>query len=566
SLDADLKGVRVSDNGRGIPIDLHPEHRRPALELILTTLHAGAKFGEGASYNYSGGLHGVGSSVVNALAESFEATVSRDGRRVRQCFVRGTPVGPMEELGAARGTGTSIHFRPDPEIFPEVIFDPDRVRRALEARSFLHHLHLTLVAEGQRQEFPGGGVADFLARLMEDEEALGPVFAWSQGEPRMEVALAWTRSPGEKVWSYANGIVTPQGGTHEAGFKIAVARALRSYFDTHGLTPKDLKLSSEDLRDGLRAVVSVFLHEPQFKGQTKERLNNPEVNGALAQLLTPWLEHQFHERPAAAGAIAERLVTAARTRAEWKAASEMGSKGAVSAPRLQLPGKLADCSSTRPAERELFLVEGDSAGGSAKQARDRRFQAVLPLRGKILNTEQARLTRLGESREIADLVSAMGCGIGPRFDVARLRYHRVVILTDADSDGHHIAALLLTLFYRHLPELIQRGHLYLGRPPLFRVSLGGKVHWAWDEEEKERLLSGGRRKKSQVTRFKGLGEMSPAQLRETTLDPASRTLFRVVVPDPAEADRALRDCFGRDPAPRYRLVMERSGEARELDV
>lgn len=566
-LDEDCRGVRVSDDGRGIPIDTHPEHARPALELILTTLHAGAKFG-GSPYGYSGGLHGVGSSVVNALAEVMEATVCRDGQKVRQIFRRGEPLGPMQRISGARQSGTSLYFKPDPAIFPETTFDPGRIRSRLRATAFLHRLTTTLTFRGETETFrPGHGLGEYLTDLLGQETPLGPVFEWRhEGEPRAELALAWTAGAGEKLFSHANGIATPEGGTHENALRNAVSRAVKSYLETHKLWPRDLKLSADDLRDGLRAVLSVFLSNPQFKGQTKERLNNPEITAPLTQALAIALEQQLNDRSSTSALLAERLIQAARARSEARAAADLADRRAIAAPRLQLPGKLADCSSTRPGERELFVVEGDSAGGSAKQARDRKFQAVLPLRGKILNTEQAALTRLGANREIADLVSALGCGIGQRFDANRLRYHRVVILTDADSDGHHIAGLLLTFFYRHLPELIRLGHVYLGRPPLYRVAYGSQIHWAWDDPQREAILAAHRKKPSQVTRFKGLGEMSPGQLRETTLAPATRTLFRVVVPDEVEADRTLRDCFGKDPAPRYRLVMESSGEAVELDV
>jgi len=572
-LDADGQGIRVTDNGRGIPVDLHEKYNKPALELILTTLHAGGKFAS-SNYQYSGGLHGVGASVVNALSQTLEATVRRDGREWFQAFQLGRPAGPMQDMGTARGTGTSIWFRPDPEIFQTTIFDGRVILETLEARAWLHRMKVVFkdrtTGETHRLDHTCEGLDGYLVQLTEGEpraEGWETIFTYGRDdEPKMELALLWSGSGGEQVRSFVNGVRTPQGGTHDLGLKAGVVRAVRNYMDTHGLQPRGLKLSAEDIRDGLRGVLSVYVREPQFKGQTKERLNNPEVNAQVANALAPALESFLNENRSVAQSLLDRIVSGARSRAEIQAATEMVVRKSVS-HRLNLPGKLADCSSTRPSDSELFIVEGDSAGGSAKQARDRRHQAILPLRGKILNTEQAGMGKMGQNKEIADLLSALGCGIGPKFDADRLRYGRVVILTDADSDGHHIAGLLITFFYRFLPELVRQGHIYLGRPPLYRVQIGKETHWAWDDEQRDRITKRTRSKATPViTRFKGLGEMSPAQLKETTLDPRSRTLFRVCVPDEEEADKAISECFGRDPAPRYRFVMECATQADELDV
>jgi len=341
-------------------------------------------------------------------------------------------------------------------------------------------------------------------------------------------------------------------------------RALRNYMETHNLTPKNLKLSAEDLRDGLRCVLSVYVKEPQFKGQTKERLNNPEVQSLVTNGLAPSLEQFLNANPKHAEAVIERILQAARSRVAQREAIDMVTRKTATT-RLNLPGKLADCSSNRPSECELFVVEGDSAGGSAKQARDRKNQAILPLRGKVLNTEQANLSKIQQNKEILNLISALGCGVGNKVDVSKLRYHKVVILTDADSDGHHIAGLLITFFYRYLPELVKGGHVYLGRPPLYRIRTSKQTLWAWDEKEKDRLVRG-QRGKPEITRFKGLGEMSPQQLKETTMDVSSRTLFRIRLIDEAAADLAVRDCFGKDPAPRFQLVMEHAREVEAQDA
>jgi len=572
-LDADGQGVRVTDNGRGIPVDMHEKYHKPALELILTTLHAGGKFAS-SNYQYSGGLHGVGASVVNALSHTLEATVRRDGREFFQGFRRGKPAGPMQDVGTARGTGTSIWFRPDPEIFEQTVFDGAIILETLEARAWLHRVKVVfkdkVSGQTHRLDHTQDNLDGFLLQLMGEEpraEGWETVFTYRRDDdPKLEVALMWSAGGGEHVRSFVNGVRTPQGGTHDLGLKAGVVRAVRNYMDTHGLVPRGLKLSAEDIRDGLRGVLSVYVREPQFKGQTKERLNNPEVNAQVANAVAPALESFLNENRSISQVLVDRIISGARSRAEIQAATEMVVRKSVS-HRLNLPGKLADCSSTRPGDSELFIVEGDSAGGSAKQARDRRHQAILPLRGKILNTEQAGIGKMGQNKEIADLVSALGCGIGPKFDRDRLRYGRVVVLTDADSDGHHIAGLLITFFYRYLPELIRHGHIYLGRPPLYRVQIGKETHWAWDEEQRDRIVRRSRSKAHPViTRFKGLGEMSPAQLKETTLDPASRTLFQVCITDEEEADKAISDCFGRDAAPRYRFVMECATQAEELDV
>ncbi|MBN1441843.1 MAG: DNA topoisomerase IV subunit B, partial [Planctomycetes bacterium] len=416
-LDKDLKGIAITDNGRGIPVDTHPQSKRPALETILTTLHAGGKFGSD-NYRHSGGLHGVGASVVNALSELLVARVKRDGFEYEQKFRRGKPRGPMQKLGPARGSGTSIYFRPDPEIFAKVQFEPSRIRDVLEARSFLHR-GLTIQYRDRSSRTSESfkhdeGIKEFLRRLVAarghkpTQDAI--FYMESPDDPRMELALQWTDETGEYVRSYVNGVETSAGGTHELGLRAGVVRAVRGYVEDHDLQPRGVTISAEDIREGLSAILSVYILDPQFQGQTKERLNNPEVQAQVSGAAGAALERYFNSNPTVARAIVGRTVLAARARAASRAAAQEVTRKTAVSHRLNLPGKLADCESTRPHECELFIVEGDSAGGSAKQARDRKYQAILPLRGKVLNTEQAGFSKVVENKEISDIVSALGCG------------------------------------------------------------------------------------------------------------------------------------------------------------
>jgi DNA gyrase subunit B len=576
TLHADGASATVTDNGRGIPVDRHAQYKKPALELILTTLHAGGKF-EAKNYYHSGGLHGVGASVVTALSESLVARVRRDGGEWEQRFARGKAVGPLKKIGAARGSGTTIFFRPDAKIFPEVHFDPKRIAELLEAKAYLHGgLAVEFVDEraGTKETYRyDDGLRAYLQKIVAERDQAplaGEVFAIHKEQDglHLDCALAWTEATEERVLSYVNSIPTTSGGAHENGLRAGLAKAVRNYLTVHNLIPRGLSIAAEDVREGLAAVLSVKIPNPQFQGQTKERLNNAEVTPVIDGVVRTALENALNANRTVGDAIANRVVLAARARsASRAAAAEVQRKGAVS-HRLNLPGKLADCTSTDPSECELFIVEGDSAGGSAKQGRDRAFQAILPLRGKVLNTEQAPTAKVLVNKELSDLVSALGCGTGKDFDPGKLRYHKICLLMDADSDGNHICTLLLTFFYRHLPELIRQGYVYIAQPPLYRIEAGREVHWARDDAEKERLLAArnGNRDKTQVTRFKGLGEMNPSTLKETTLDPARRALLKVCISDATATDQAIQTLMGRDVAPRFEFIMERAPKVEEVDV
>ncbi|MGB3050448.1 MAG: DNA topoisomerase IV subunit B [Polyangiales bacterium] len=576
-LDKDHHGATITDNGRGIPVDPHPKFKTSALELILTTLHAGGKF-EGKSYQVAGGLHGVGASVVNALSSELTATVWLGGKTYSQPYVRGKATAKLKRGAKTSKRGTSIHFRPDTEIFGKrTAFDPKRVADRLEAKTYLHRgLKIILVDEktGERQEFEHpGGIVDFLDKLVAERgqpSVHAEAFtAESEGEPRLEVALRWTEDTDELIRSYANGIPTSSGGTHENGFKQGLSKAIRNHMETHKLTPKGVKVTADDIREGLVALLSVYVEEPQFQGQTKDRLNNPEVTAQIESSVRTAFEQWLLNNKTAAESIIARVIISSRARAASRAASQQVSRKTAVSHRLNLPGKLADCSSTNPQDSELFLVEGDSAGGNAKQGRDRKTQAILPLRGKVLNAERASQAQILGNRELQDIVSALGCGIGKDFDISKLRYDRIFLLMDADSDGHHIATLLLTFFFRMLPGLVKAGHVYLAQPPLYRLDIGKQVHWALDDEERDRIIADAPgNAKVEISRFKGLGEMTAQELRETTMDKTRRRALRVMIDGELEADRVFSELMGKDPAARYQFIMEKApaADAIELDV
>ncbi len=575
TLHKDGCSVTVQDNGRGIPVDTHAKTKKSALETILTTLHSGGKFSHKA-YARSGGLHGVGSSVVNALSVEMEATIHRDGYEWSQRFKRGKPTTPVRQVKPFRGHGTSIYFRPDDAIFAKTNFHPDTIRQHLEDISYIHGGLKILFSDETKKEHHEyhhpEGIAAFLDKLV-GESGKKPTHDQSfsiskdDGQVKIEATLRWTEGTDEQIRSYVNGIRTHAGGTHESGFRTAIGRAVRNYIEVHAIKIKGVTIENSDIREGVVGILSVFLGDPMFQGQTKEKLNNPEMTAAVESLVRPAVETWLNNNSSVADAIIGRIVLAARARlASREAASEVRRKTPVNR-RTSLPGKLLDCRSTNPGESELFIVEGQSAGGTAGMGRDSRIQAILPLRGKILNTEALSTSKILESQEIKDLVETLGTGIGGHFDLHRLRYDRVILMMDADSDGYHISTLLLVFFFRHMRELITNGKIYLAQPPLYRIVVGTQTMYAQDDVHKEEVLAGlPSNRKPEIFRFKGLGEMSASQLKETTLDPKTRTLLRVDIESMIEADQTFTQLLGKDASERYKAIMDDATLVDDLDV
>ena len=579
SLGKDGKTMSVSDNGRGIPVDRHPKTGQSALEVIFTTLHAGGKFDNDA-YKVAGGLHGVGASVVNALSKQLEAQVRRDGITYTQVYRRGKPVGPVSPGEPARGTGTTVIFTPDPDIFRDTVYDPEMIAERLDVKTYLNK-GLVIQFHNEKADSTAefrhaGGVVDFLAAINQargDVRVTETPFVLEREDAetglRCHVALTWTEATDEHIRSFVNTIPTRDGGTHEQGLRAAVRAAVQRYMKDHDLLKKGTEVKGEDISEGLTAILSICVHEPQFQGQTKGRLNNPEVRNQVEAMIRPRLEDFLLKNRSVGDAIAARVIQAAKAReASRAAASQVRRKTAIS-NRLTLPGKLHDCDTTDPERSELFIVEGDSAGGSAKQGRNRDTQAILPLKGKVLNAEQAGKAKVLDNKELTDIVSALGCGMDDQYDQARLRYGKVILLTDADSDGHHIATLLLTFFYRHLRSLFDDGRIYLACPPLYKISHGQETYWAADDAQRDRVLAKlPKNAKPNITRFKGLGEMPAQLLYQTTLDPEKRRLLRVGVPedDRPYTERTVTDLMGKEPEARFQFIMSEAYTAKDIDI
>ncbi|MDO4289873.1 MAG: DNA topoisomerase (ATP-hydrolyzing) subunit B [Eggerthellaceae bacterium] len=577
--------ITVADNGRGIPIDKHPKEKIPTVEVVLTILHAGGKFG-GEGYKVSGGLHGVGVSVVNALSTRVEVFVKRDGGEYKIAFDHGKTVEKLKKIGSARGTGTKTTFWPDPEIFTETtVYDYDTLANRFREMAFLNkglkiilHDERVTDAEGnpRTEVFQAhGGIVDFVKFLNDGKETLNkPVYFEAENEDgTVEVALQWSTSYStNSVMAFANNINTHEGGTHLDGFKQAITRTINEYARNKGLLKeKDANLSGEDAREGLAAIISVKLHDPQFEGQTKTKLGNTEIRPLVQNAVTRGLAEYLEENPTPAKRIVGKATQALKAREAARKAREMTRRKNV-LDSFALPGKLADCSSKDASQSEIFIVEGDSAGGSAKQARDRKTQAILPLRGKILNVERAGLHRSLSSETISSLITAIGTNIGDDFDSEKTRYHRIIIMTDADVDGAHIRCLLLTFFYRYMPELINLGYIYIAQPPIFGIkkknSRSTKIErYVYDENALGEVLAEmGGSEKFDVQRYKGLGEMDPEQLWETTMEPATRTLLQVNIDDAAEAERVVSELMGDQVEPRKEFIQKHARDVRFLDI
>ncbi len=562
--------VTVEDDGRGIPTDIHPKHDKPGVEVVMTKLHAGGKF-DRTTYKVSGGLHGVGVSVVNALSEKLEVWVKRDGKLYHQEFSQGKAVSDLQEKGKAELTGTKIRFKPDPEIFETLDFDFHTVKSRLRELAFLNQglvieLEDKREDETKREEFHyEGGIRSFVEHLNRKKTKLHEPITVKRAKDgvELEVAMQYTDSFQENIFSFANNINTVEGGTHMSGFKAALTRTMNQYSDKHDAS--EFKFSSGDVREGLTAVISVRIPEPQFEGQTKTKLGNSEVKGIVDSMVSSALKTFLEETPDTADKIMQKIHQAAKARQAAKKAKELTRRKSA-LESTNLPGKLADCQEKDPTKSEIFLVEGDSAGGSAKQARSRENQAILPLKGKILNVEKARINKVLDNKEIVTMISALGTGIGDEFDIDNARYHKIIIMCDADTDGNHITTLILTFLYRYMRPLIEKGYVYLAQPPLYQITKGRAKHYAYTEREKEEMVEELGTRGLSIQRYKGLGEMNPQQLWETTMDPENRILKQITIEDAVLADEIFTTLMGDEVEPRRNFIQEHAADVVNLDV
>ena len=567
--------ITVIDNGRGIPVGINHKAGLPAVEVVFTVLHAGGKFG-GGGYKVSGGLHGVGASVVNALSEACEVTVTREGKVWQQKYSRGNILGDVTQIGESDGHGTKTWFKPDHEIFETTVFEFEILQSRLRELAFLNKgIRITLADKREGQEnvetyYYEGGIKEFVNYLNRNKDVLHPEPIYVEGEKDgiiAEVSLQYNDGYTENLYSFANNIDTIEGGTHLVGFKTAITRVINDYAKKFGhIKESDKNLSGDDVREGLTAVVSVKISEPQFEGQTKTKLGNSEVRGVVDSIVTEGVGTFLEENPAVGKIIIDKALMAARARDAARKARELTRKSVLE--RSTLPGKLADCSSKDPMECEIYIVEGDSAGGSAKQGRNRKFQAILPLRGKILNVEKQRLDRILNADSIRSMVTAFGAGIGKDFDVSKLRYNRIIIMTDADVDGAHIRTLLLTFFYRYMRPLIDEGHVFIAQPPLYKISKGKKEVYAYSDEELESALNemGGKDSSVDIQRYKGLGEMNANQLWDTTMNPEERILLKATVEDAIAADEIFTILMGDKVEPRREFIQKNAKKVSNLDI
>ena len=566
--------ITVIDDGRGMPVGIHPKMGKATVEVIMTVLHAGGKFG-GGGYKVSGGLHGVGASVVNALSEYCEVTVTREGFIWQQKYSRGNVLCDLTKIGESEGHGTKVLFKPDHEIFEETEYDFEVLANRLRELAFLNKgIAITLIDKREEERIEKyhyeGGIKEFVSYLNRNKEVLHESPIYVEGEKDgiiAEIALQYNDGYNENLYSFANNIDTIEGGTHLSGFKSALTRAINDYAKRFGhIKESDKNLSGDDAREGLTAVISVKISEPQFEGQTKTKLGNSEVRGVVDSIVAEGVSVFLEENPAVGKIIIDKALMAARARDAARKARELTRKSVLE--RSTLPGKLADCSSKDPMECEIYIVEGDSAGGSAKQGRNRKFQAILPLRGKILNVEKQRLDRILNSDTIRSMITAFGAGIGKDFDEEKLRYNRIIIMTDADVDGAHIRTLLLTFFYRYMRPLIDGGHVYIAQPPLYKVSKGKREEYAYSDEELDKILEdfGGKDSSINIQRYKGLGEMNANQLWETTMDPEHRILLKATVEDAIAADEIFTILMGDKVEPRREFIQKNAKKVSNLDI